>query len=307
MRCTYHRSGSMGVKTTQKTKLPKLSSLRLSFQRRRRGILKSLSLLYRGRSDSRRAHSSNDSHRLRTHLNNAAGSKRSSSWKRTAKTKFPSIPVLGGHVNYSKKSDSWPLRANCHQHSGSPFSRFSHRKRERAKRLVWRVWDAVEESSADIMAKSEKVRRKPNLKVQEAVKSFSRCTCERRAKALDHIRDLGLSSASRAEGGSSGEEAQEQNGRDGWELEKGPRLRGPHPLQQSKSSATSNPTNEKAVPPRARYTKIARRVFSREALLQAEEPFIETEDGSLVMLRKLGRDEVQMFTALRIGVLPESA
>ncbi|KAK7522693.1 uncharacterized protein IWZ02DRAFT_490122 [Phyllosticta citriasiana] len=184
----HRRRGSLGVKTTQKTKLPKLSSLRLSFQRRRRGILKSLSLLYRGRSDSRRAHSSNDSHRLRTHVNNAAGSKRSSSWKTTAKAKFPSFPVLGGHVNYSKKSDSWPLRANCHQRSGSPFSHFSHRKRERAKRLVWRVWDAVKESSADIMAKAEKVRRKPNLKVQEAVKSFSRCTCERRAKALDHIR-----------------------------------------------------------------------------------------------------------------------
>ncbi|KAK8190861.1 hypothetical protein BKA81DRAFT_382214 [Phyllosticta paracitricarpa] len=282
----------MGVKTTQKTKLPKLSSLRLSFQRRRRGILKSLSLLYRGRSDSRRAHSSNDSHRLRTHLNNAAGSKRSSSWKRTAKTKFPSIPVLGGHVNYSKKSDSWPLRANCHQHSGSPFSRFSHRKRERAKRLVWRVWDAVEESSADIMAKSEKGKQKIGDEGRG----------ENGQRARERRQDLGLSSASRAEGGSSGEEAQEQNGRDGWELEKGPRLRGPHPLQQSKSSATSNPTNEKAVPPRARYTKIARRVFSREALLQAEEPFIETEDGSLVMLRKLGRDEVQMFAALRIGV-----
>ncbi|KAK8229896.1 hypothetical protein HDK77DRAFT_486481 [Phyllosticta capitalensis] len=94
--------------------------------------------------------------------------------------RLPSTPLLGGHVEYMRRPrrekrsrNTWSLRVNHHQRSGSPFSHRSHPPKQRAKRLAAKSWRRVKRSSSILLDKA-----KCNERLGRAVDKVKQCSCK---------------------------------------------------------------------------------------------------------------------------------
>ncbi|KAK7540596.1 uncharacterized protein J3D65DRAFT_600718 [Phyllosticta citribraziliensis] len=160
------------------SKIPNLLKRHLTHMRGKYDALKKQTPFKRGRSKS--IGNKGSSGKGFSRYNKVASRSRSSSWKTkasNAKPCFPSLPVLGGHVDYArplltrKKRTNWSLRVNHHQRSGSPFSHFSRSKKERATHLANLTWRKAGESCAALL------KTKPSRRWSRVLEKLRQCSC----------------------------------------------------------------------------------------------------------------------------------
>lgn len=102
---------------------------------------------------------------------------------RTEGSRLPSIPILGGHVNYlrpqqvrerpGRERKSWSLRVNHHQRSGSPFTRHSRGIKQRAKYLAAKKWKRAKTAGRALLEKA----KRSSQKFRKAIEKLRGCDC----------------------------------------------------------------------------------------------------------------------------------